>query len=87
MGGYLLLFPRARVDVLVIFVIFFRVFALPAWVMLGLWFALQLFGGFSSAADQAGVAFWAHAGGFLAGIVLMLPLWLKRGAGGYWQAN
>jgi membrane associated rhomboid family serine protease len=87
MGGYLLLFPKARVDVLVIFVIFFRVFSLPAWVMLGLWFGLQLFGGVSSTADQAGVAFWAHAGGFLAGIVLILPLWLKRGAGGYWQAN
>jgi membrane associated rhomboid family serine protease len=85
MGGYLLLFPRARVDVLVIFIIFFRVFALPAWVMLGLWFGLQLFGGFSAAADEAGVAFWAHAGGFLAGLALILPLWLRRGAAGFWQ--
>ena len=41
MGGYLLLFPRARVDVVVILVILVRMIALPAWVMLGVWFALQ----------------------------------------------
>lgn len=87
MGGYLLLFPKARVDVLMIFVIFFKVFSLPAWVMLGLWFALQVFGGLSAAADAAGVAFWAHAGGFLAGAALMLPLWLRRGGPDYWMSH
>ncbi len=39
LGGYLLLYPKARVDVLVIFVIFFRVFPIPAWIVLGLWIA------------------------------------------------
>ncbi len=87
MGGYLLLFPRARVDVLMIFVIFFKVFSLPAWVMLGLWFGLQVFSGLNSSADAPGVAFWAHAGGFLAGMALVLPLWLRRGGLGYWQAH
>ncbi len=85
MGGYLLLFPRARVDVVVIIVIFFRVFTLPAWVMLGIWFALQVFGGFSTPAQGSGVAFWAHAGGFIAGIVLTLPVWLRRGGAGFWN--
>lgn len=84
MGGYLLLFPRARVDVLLIFIVFFRVVALPAWVMLGLWFAVQLFNGISVDAATGGVAYWAHAGGFAAGLVLTLPAWLKRGAQGYW---
>ena len=85
MGGYLLLFPRARVDVVVIIVIFFRVFTLPAWVILGIWFALQVFGGFSTPAEGGGVAFWAHAGGFVAGIVLTLPVWLRRGGAGFWN--
>jgi membrane associated rhomboid family serine protease len=87
MGGYLLMFPRARVDVLVIIVIFLRIFTVPAWVMLGFWFALQVFGGFSSGAEGGGIAFWAHAGGFAAGIVLTLPLWLRRGGTGFWGRN
>ncbi|MCB2123766.1 MAG: rhomboid family intramembrane serine protease, partial [Rhodobacteraceae bacterium] len=45
MGGYVLLYPRARVDVLLIFIVFFRVIAVPAWLMLGLWFAMQVFAG------------------------------------------
>lgn len=87
MGGYLLLFPRARVDVLFVFLIFFRIFAVPAWVVLGLWFVFQLFAGLSVPSDAGGVAYWAHAGGFIAGLVLTLPAWLRRGAGDYWQAT
>lgn len=86
MGGYLLMFPRARVDILVIIVIIFRVFTIPAWVMLGLWFAIQLVSG--AAAGQAqggGVAYWAHAGGFVAGVLFLLPLWLRRGGTAYWR--
>lgn len=85
MGGYLLLFPRARVDVLAIIVVLIKVFTLPAWVMLGLWFAFQLFGGFSAQGSEGGVAYWAHAGGFIAGLLLTLPLFLRRGGGVYWQ--
>ncbi|MCB2128399.1 MAG: rhomboid family intramembrane serine protease [Rhodobacteraceae bacterium] len=85
MGGYLLLFPRAKVDILVIFIIFFRIFTIPAFVMLGIWFALQIFSGISVSAASGGVAYWAHAGGFIAGIVFALPAWLRRGARGYWQ--
>lgn len=85
MGGYLLLFPRAKVDILVIFVIFFRIFTIPAWIMLGLWFGLQLFNGVGSSADGAGVAYWAHAGGFIVGFAFALPLWIKHGGRVYWE--
>lgn len=84
MGGYLLLFPRAKVDILLIFIVFFKVIPLPAWLMLGLWFGLQLFGGFGTPGDAGGVAYWAHAGGFIAGIVLLTPLWLRRGGPRFW---
>ncbi|GAB5448396.1 rhomboid family intramembrane serine protease [Gymnodinialimonas sp.] len=86
MGGYLLMFPRARIDVLVILVVFIKIFTIPAWLMLGLWFALQLVSGLSMDLVGGGVAYWAHAGGFIAGVVLTLPLFLRRGGGAYWTA-
>lgn len=86
MGGYLLMFPRARIDVLVILVIIFKIFTIPAWLMLGLWFALQLASGLSMDLVGGGVAYWAHAGGFVAGLVLALPLWARRGGASFWQA-
>lgn len=82
LGGYLLLYPRAKVDVLIIFVIFFRIFTIPAWVVLGLWFALQFFNSASNSAD--GVAYMAHVGGFIGGLILTVPVWMQRGARGYW---
>lgn len=84
MGGYLLMYPRARVDVLFIIVIIIRIIAIPAWVVLGVWFALQLFGGFSTPGDQGGVAYWAHAGGFLAGLILIIWPWMTRGGPDFW---
>ena len=84
MGGYLLLFPRAKVDILAIFIVFFKVFTLPAWVVLGVWLAIQIFGGYTTPGDQGGVAYWAHAGGFLAGVVLALPRFLRLGGTGFW---
>ncbi len=85
MGGYLLMFPRARVDVLVILLIFIKVFTIPAWLMLGLWFGLQLVSGFSTDLAGGGVAYWAHAGGFVAGLVLAAPLWARLGGPGFWR--
>lgn len=85
MGGYLLLFPKARVDVLFIFVIFFRIFPIPAWIVLGVWFALQVFNGAVMPTDGGGVAYWAHAGGFAAGVVLTLRTWLRLGAARFWD--
>jgi membrane associated rhomboid family serine protease len=85
MGGYLLLFPRAKVDILFIFLIFFRVFSVPAWLMLGAWFALQLFNGVGADPTTGGVAYWAHAGGFVIGLVLCLPLFSRLGGPAFWQ--
>lgn len=85
MGGYLMLFPRAKVDVLFIFLIFFRIFAIPAWIVLGLWLGIQIFSGLSIPGDLGGVAYWAHVGGFVAGLSLTLPVWLRRGARAYWR--
>jgi len=87
MGGYLLLFPRARIDVLVIIIFLIKIFTIPAWLMLGLWFALQLVNGLAMDVAGGGVAYWAHAGGFVAGVVLTLPLFLRRGGTAYWAAH
>ncbi len=87
MGGYLLMFPKARVDILVIIIIIFRIFTIPAWVVLGLWFAIQLFSGLSADGAGGGVAHWAHTGGFIAGVLLTLPLWLRRGGRSFWGAT
>jgi len=87
MGGYLLLFPRARVDVLLILIVIFRVIPVPAWAMLGFWFGLQVIAGIGTPTDQGGVAYWAHAGGFIVGLVLTAPLWLRLGGKQFWQRS
>ena len=87
MGGYLMLFPRARVDVLFIIVVFIRIVPIPAWGVLGVWFAIQLFSGLAMATDGGGVAYLAHVGGFVAGVVLILPVWAKAGGTGFWSAT
>ena len=72
LGAYLLMFPRARIHSLAIIVFFITWIELPAWVMIGFWFALQLLSSVGSVAGDAGVAYMAHVGGFLAGMVLLL---------------
>lgn len=79
MGAYLILYPRARV--LTWFFVF--VLYLPAWVVLGEWFILNFFSGaatlsMSPGRDVGGVAFWAHIGGFIAGMV-MVKVFSERG--------
>ena len=76
MGGYLLLFPKARIDVLVIFIVFFRVFQIRAWIVLSLWLGLQLFD-FAGNANGS-VAYWEHFGGFAMGLLLTLPAKLRQ---------
>ncbi len=76
MGGYLLLYPRAKVDVVIFLGFFARLVVLPAFVVLLFWLALQFFGGFTSPTDQGGVAYWAHAGGFVGGAALVGLAWL-----------
>jgi membrane associated rhomboid family serine protease len=87
MGGYLLLYPYNRVNVLVIFILI-TVVQLPAMIMLGLWFLLQLFNAFISLgiSSQIEVAFFAHIGGFVAGMLIIAiyklltnqPIWPPR---------
>jgi membrane associated rhomboid family serine protease len=73
LGAYAVLFPRARVVTLVPIFFFFQVIALPAMLVLGLWFVLQIFSGsLTIGAAGGGVAWWAHIGGFLFGIVVTL---------------
>ena len=72
MGAYLVLFPRVRVWTMVPLGFFLHSMALPAWVMLIYWAFLQLVGGLADiGAEGGGVAFWAHVGGFVAGVVLI----------------
>ncbi|RPI43753.1 MAG: rhomboid family intramembrane serine protease [Betaproteobacteria bacterium] len=73
MGAYLVLFPRVRVFTFVPLGFFLTSIALPAWAMLIYWALLQLAGGMTSITTQhtGGVAFWAHLGGFVAGLVLV----------------
>jgi membrane associated rhomboid family serine protease len=73
MGAYLVLYPRARVFTLVPLGFYATTFALPAWAMLLYWAFIQLVSGLSSIGGEAtgGVAFWAHLGGFIAGVVLV----------------
>jgi membrane associated rhomboid family serine protease len=76
LGAYLLLFPRAKVLTLVVLPFFFTTVRLPAMLLLLLWFAVQLVSDLASQDSGAGVAYGAHIGGFLAGM-LLVPF-LKR---------
>jgi membrane associated rhomboid family serine protease len=73
LGGYLLLYPRARVLTIVFIVFFFTIVELPALVMLGLWFLQQIYFGYADLSDPVGggggVAYWAHIGGFAFGLL------------------
>jgi rhomboid family protein len=84
LGAYIVLYPTARVRVLVPILIFLT-FDVPAIVMIGLWFLEQFVAGLGSLTPQAaqtgGVAFWAHIGGFVTGIILILPFWGKAREG------
>jgi membrane associated rhomboid family serine protease len=72
MGAYLVLYPHVRVFTLVPLGFFITSIALPAWVMLIYWMFIQIVGGLSRIGGEGGgVAFWAHIGGFVAGVVLV----------------
>jgi membrane associated rhomboid family serine protease len=70
MGAYIVLYPKVRVHMLVFLGIFITRIVVPAYLMLGYWFLLQIVGG-GLATGEGGVAFWAHAGGFVAGALLI----------------
>ena len=87
LGAYLLSYPGARIGTLIFFGFFVRIIYVPALVVLGLWFVIQVMSGLptvGSSAQTGGVAFLAHVGGFLIGMALIVPLsprhW-RRGPG------
>jgi len=79
LGGYIVLFPHARILVLVPLGVVFFTMRIPALVVLGIWFALQFFlSTMSGTGAPGGVATWAHVGGFVAGLILIAPFRYKR---------
>ena len=84
LGAYIIMFPRARILTLVPFLIFFQLIEIPAFIFLGIWFVYQFLLGISSIGLYgAGIAFWAHIGGFAGGISLVF-LWRKKRRRGYY---
>ena len=72
MGAYVLLYPRTRIRTLLVVILFITFVDLPAWIFLGYWFLIQLLSGsVQSVVGGGGVAFWAHVGGFVAGVVMI----------------
>jgi membrane associated rhomboid family serine protease len=78
LGAYLLLHPHATVRTIIFLGLFATMMHLPAMIVLGLWFLLQLVSAAFSQTGEAGIAFWAHVGGFVAGMALV-PLFKKSG--------
>ncbi|HZG38926.1 MAG TPA: rhomboid family intramembrane serine protease [Nodosilinea sp.] len=83
LGAYILRFPKARILTLIPLGIFITTFRIPAVFFLGFWFFQQTLYGFASlqattSIDSGGVAYWAHAGGFVVGLALAPPLGLFR---------
>jgi membrane associated rhomboid family serine protease len=73
LGAYLLLYPRARVLTAITLLVFFAIVEVPAILLLGVWFVLQVLDGSAGlvSADSGGVAYFAHVGGFAAGLLLV----------------
>jgi rhomboid family protein len=72
LGAYIVLYPRSNVTVFIWIFVFIRLVAVPAVILLGFWFLLQLMSALSAVPGEPGVAFWAHVGGFLAGMFLVM---------------
>src|SRR4030043_1421 len=79
MGAYLLLYPRSKILTLVFIFFFIQFIEIPAFIFLGIWFLLQLFSAGLTPSNVGGVAFWAHVGGFAAGLVFIKIFdWIPR---------
>ncbi|HLC05391.1 MAG TPA: rhomboid family intramembrane serine protease, partial [Anaerolineales bacterium] len=87
LGAYLLLYPHARVVTLVFFGWFVRVIEIRALIVLGFWIVVQLVSGLLTwGAQVGGVAWFAHVGGFVAGLVMVIPL-RRREAQSAWEGR
>ena len=80
LAAYMLCFPRARITTLIIIFFFFRIVRIPAIILLGLWIVLQIISGLTELTARAGgIAWFAHMGGFAAGLVLLLVMRPRAG--------
>ena len=70
LGSYLILYPKANIKVFMWVIIIFRTINIPAWIVLGIWILGQFFSLSSSPSSGGGVAYFAHIGGFIAGMAL-----------------
>ena len=91
LGAYFVLHPTVRIKTLLFLGIYFRFFRIPANILLGIWIALQILAASMAEPGEPGVAWFAHIGGFAAGVALVhvfrdpdIPLWGKRHYGGPW---
>jgi len=78
LGAYLITYPHANVHCFVWLFLFFWIMTVPAWVLLGFWFAMQVLSGLARDAGEPGVAFWAHVAGFCAGMLIFLLMRSRR---------
>ena len=83
LGAYLLLYPRARIQCLIFVFILITTVEVPAFGVLGFWFVIQLLRGFTEG-SVSGVAWFAHIGGFVAGLAL-IKLFVRQRTGGSWR--
>jgi membrane associated rhomboid family serine protease len=85
LGAYLILYPKSRVLTVIPLGIFFKMTMVPSVIVLGLWFVIQLVSGMLSmdGPDVGGVAFWAHIGGFVAGMAMAKLFSSRRKAEAY----
>jgi membrane associated rhomboid family serine protease len=90
LGAYIVAFPRARVMTLVPLFPFFQLMALPAMLVLGLWFVFQFFSGalslaWAAGSSQGGTAWWGHIGGFAFGVTAMMLFGRRRQPSRAWE--
>ena len=81
LGAYIFLFPKARIKTLIILFVFIQIVPVPAIVLLGYWILIQVLSGlaeYGSTAQGGGVAWFAHIGGFVAGLLLIMVMKKKR---------
>jgi membrane associated rhomboid family serine protease len=83
LGAYFLYYPKAKVTTLILLIIIPWFVDIPAFVFIGIWFVLQLFSGLMilstpSSLNSGGVAWWAHVGGFLFGLLLAFPFLIGK---------
>ena len=71
MGAYLLLYPRSRILTLIPIFFFFQLIEIPAFIFLGFWLFIQLFSAGLTPRNVGGIAFWAHIGGFVVGLIFI----------------